>query len=659
MPHRRVILTPRPARRRPVPAYQVRRGVRASGEPHDAPASDAIDQRDALAPAADSEVVVPLADGAATEAPAVDQDDEPDGGVVADDAASLDEATLDRDDNEADDAEAADGGVDDGEDYADVARSVEEAAARERGESDEPVAAADVGATAALPGGDVRVLTPDEVRRQRAAAAGGQGTIPPGDIADAAGEAPRRHGRLRRLMIALGIIVGLTVIAALGYVLYIALAVNSAFDKAHVDATPPTVYTVNEQGTRVAVPTEQLAQYLPNWEEKDPVNLLLIGIDFRDGDEEPARSDSIIVMRIDPATKAVTMMSLPRDLLVTIPGYGEDKINAAFAYGEDEQPGAGPALLAETISYNMNIQINYFVTVDFAGFRKVIDTLGGITIDVDSPIKDDQYPSDDFGLTRVYFPAGLQGMDGETALRYARTRHGDNDIARSERQQQVLMAMRAKGSKVNVDLLLNAKTLIESMGESFRTDLSFNQVVGLANLARDVNPVDITRVNLWEAGALIEHNPEFDGDAFYMEFDEDIANDLFAKYFPMKAAVAQPTATSAPSATPAPAEPTATATVPPSSNLDTPILVRDDTSTNTGGDTAARILEKAGFTTVAREMGVNVAATTTIYDYASDPATATAIALQLGLDPSAVVPSSGGSGIVIVVGDDIVALHGQ
>ena len=722
MPHRRVILSPRPARRRPVPAYQVRRGARPAAGADDAvdhddalPVADPVAQPDDIQPRTDTEafdLVTPGEDGipadattelrldtdasareadvaadvaagdvaAEPEAPAADVPagdvaaepeastaDVTDGDVAAEPEAPAADVTDGDVAAEPDEpaADAADGDVAAepehvaaDEDYADVVRSVEEAAARDRGEvTAEPVVAAVDATAAAVASGEVTVLTPDDVRRQRAAVAGDGAAIPPeGGVAETHDQPHRR--RWKRWLLALGIILALGVVATLGYVLYIALAINNAYDKAHVDPTPYTVYTVNELGTPVAVPTDQLAQFLPNWDQKDPVTLLLIGIDFRNGDEEPARSDSIILMRIDPTTKGVTMMSLPRDLLVTIPGHGEDKINAAFAFGEDARAGSGAALLAETVSYNLKIQINYFVTVDFSGFRKIIDTLGGITVDVNTPVKDDQYPTEDFGLTRVYFPTGLQSMDGEAALRYARTRHDDNDIARSERQQQVLMAMREKGSKLNVDLVLGARPIIDSMGDSFRTDLSFNQLLALANLARDVNPADIVRVNLWQEGALIEHDPEFDGDAFYMTLDWNIVGDLFSRYFPMKAAAA-----SSPAVTTV--EPTATATaaataspiVPSGARLDTPITIRDDTSTNTGGAIAARILQDAGFTAVAQEMGVNIATSTTIYDYDSDPATAAAIAHHLGLDPSAVVPGTGGTGIVIIVGDDVVATH--
>jgi LCP family protein required for cell wall assembly len=333
--------------------------------------------------------------------------------------------------------------------------------------------------------------------------------------------------------------------------------------------------------------------------------------------------------------------------MVTVPGHGDDKINAAFALGENEQEGDGPALLSETISYNFNIPINYFVTIDFAGFRDVVDTIGGIVVDVPAPIKDDQYPTENFGLTRAYFPAGPQEMDGETALRYARTRHGDNDIARGERQQQVLLAIRQQA--VSRDLIRNADSLIRQFGDSVRTDLDFNQMLALANLGRGIDPQAITRVNLWERGVLSEHLSQSDDDPYYMEVDGSMMRDLVAQYFPTKTPAAQTQSPTSATASGTPEGTTTTLT----GNLNTPLIVQDNSSDNTGGATAMQMLTKAGFTAITQEMGADVSQTTTIYDYVNDPDTATLVAQKLGLDPSAVVPGNGGTGILIVVGDDL------
>ena len=99
----------------------------------------------------------------------------------------------------------------------------------------------------------------------------------------------------------------------------------------------------------------------------------------------------MIIVSINPPTKTVGMVSIPRDLLVTIPGYGDDKINAAYPYGSQADI-TGPGLAEATIEYNFKVNIDYYAEVDFTGFQKIIDTLGGVTLDVPAPIKDDEYP---------------------------------------------------------------------------------------------------------------------------------------------------------------------------------------------------------------------------------------------------------------------------
>src|SRR5690606_39902762 len=125
----------------------------------------------------------------------------------------------------------------------------------------------------------------------------------------------------------------------------------------------------------------------------------------------------------------VGMMSIPRDLLVTIPGLGEEKINAAYSAGE-ESGVTGAGLVRATVEYNFNIPIHYVAEVDFEGFQRIVDTLGGVTIDVPAPIKDDEYPGEQFNYTRIYFHTGLQHLDVNTARRFARTRSDDTHFIR-------------------------------------------------------------------------------------------------------------------------------------------------------------------------------------------------------------------------------------
>jgi anionic cell wall polymer biosynthesis LytR-Cps2A-Psr (LCP) family protein len=114
--------------------------------------------------------------------------------------------------------------------------------------------------------------------------------------------------------------------------------------------------------------------------------------------------------------------------------------------------------------------VHGFVQIDFQGFIRMIDTVGGITVDVPYPIRDDEYPAENYRYQRVYFPTGWQHLDGEEALVYARTRHQDGDTMRSVRQQQVLLALRDQA--VSLDLVTQLPTLIRQFGDSVRTDIS-------------------------------------------------------------------------------------------------------------------------------------------------------------------------------------------
>jgi LCP family protein required for cell wall assembly len=187
------------------------------------------------------------------------------------------------------------------------------------------------------------------------------------------------------------------------------------------------------------------------------MNVLLLGVDLRqDHPAEGIRSDTLILLHLDPAGGWGSLLSIPRDSITEIEGFGENKINTAFArgyenaeslYGSDVDPTAGgAALAASTVEQflglrDFNTRINYVATINFNGFAKMIDAIGGIEVDVPRPITDDAYPTEDFGTMTVHFDAGLQRMNGEKALQYVRTRHADSDFGRAERQQQVIRAI--------------------------------------------------------------------------------------------------------------------------------------------------------------------------------------------------------------------------
>ena len=247
-----------------------------------------------------------------------------------------------------------------------------------------------------------------------------------------------------------------------------------------------------------ATTTPDLTKQLP----PGRVNILLLGTDARAVDPTtPSRSDTLILFSVDTVKKTAGILSIPRDLLVTIPGFGVRKVNAAYAIGEFNQlPGGGQALAVQTISRffskNMggSIPIKYYVTVNFDGFEKVVDTIGGIDINVPEAIDDPQYPTPWFGYEHVHFDAGWQHMDGATALKYARTRHADSDFGRIQRQQQVILAVRQKALGLN--MLPQLPSLIDQFAGMVETNMDFNTQMGFAQLAASIKSSDIVTARI-------------------------------------------------------------------------------------------------------------------------------------------------------------------
>jgi LCP family protein required for cell wall assembly len=228
----------------------------------------------------------------------------------------------------------------------------------------------------------------------------------------------------------------------------------------------------------------------PDWQKKDRVNILLLGIDEREDQYGPWRSDTMIVLTIDPENNTAGILSIPRDLWVTIPGYSEERINTAHRTGDlKEYPGGGPALAVKTVQYNLGIPIHYYVRVNFSGFVEAIDTIGGVDINVEKEIDDPLYPDNAFGYDPLYIPAGLQHMDGALALKYARTRHGGSDFDRLRRQQQVIMAVRDKVLRLEMlpELLLRLPELLKTVGDSVQTDLQLDEMRNLVQLASEID----------------------------------------------------------------------------------------------------------------------------------------------------------------------------
>ena len=294
------------------------------------------------------------------------------------------------------------------------------------------------------------------------------------------------------------ILLTVTVLAVLGF--FTAGAVLAA---AHQPFNP--LETAAEQVAGTALPPlaqegiVPLATLPPNMPTPTPIptssaindgrtNILIMGIDRRPGEPFISRTDTMMLASINPLDNSISLLSIPRDLYVVIPGHGRDRINTAFVYGSgSNNPAGGAALAMQTIEYNLGVPVDHYLMVDFNAFIQTIDSLGGIDVYVPYDINDPTFPDMNYGYDPLYIPAGLQHLDGYTALKYARTRHQDNDFYRAERQQQLLLALRDKALGLGfTELLRQAPGMYARLSDGIRTDLSLEELLQLANIAKDV-----------------------------------------------------------------------------------------------------------------------------------------------------------------------------
>jgi LCP family protein required for cell wall assembly len=224
--------------------------------------------------------------------------------------------------------------------------------------------------------------------------------------------------------------------------------------------------------------------------------VLLLGLDARPG-ESTGRSDALVVAHIDPERQTAALLSLPRDLWVAIPGIGEGKINGAYVQG-------GAQTAAATVGQALGVKIDHTVVIDFAGFRSLIDALGGITVDVPRELYDSKFPTDDYGIVEAHFLPGPQLMDGKQALTYSRIRHPDSDFARMRRQQAVLIGISAKLRKLGAfQSLHEADRLTGALVPYVRTSLGRGTAAQLLWSLRGLDPAGVGRLIL-DGGMLQE-----------------------------------------------------------------------------------------------------------------------------------------------------------
>jgi LCP family protein required for cell wall assembly len=255
-----------------------------------------------------------------------------------------------------------------------------------------------------------------------------------------------------------------------------------------------------------------IADELEPWSGTERINILLLGTDRRCDETGPNHSDTLLLATIDPKSMTATLFSLPRDLWVEIPGFGVDRINQSFYFGQIyEYPGGGPALASETVESFLGVPVDYFVTVDFQSFEDAVNLIGGIVIDVPESIDDPNYPDNCYGYEPFSIEAGRQRLDGAAALKYARTRASlGGDVDRAGRQQAVLMAIRDQVLNLNQlpKLIAQASTLWRTFQENVKTNLSLEDALEIALLVQDIEADNINTAVLDYDYVYIETTPD-------------------------------------------------------------------------------------------------------------------------------------------------------
>ncbi|HSB01070.1 MAG TPA: LCP family protein [Anaerolineales bacterium] len=259
-------------------------------------------------------------------------------------------------------------------------------------------------------------------------------------------------------------------------------------------------FTPNAEGTPVAntndpqqlpppitVPESDLP---PAWDGASRISVLIIGLDYRDwvAGEGAPRSDTMIVLTVDPLTKTAGMISIPRDMWVNIPGFGYGRINMAYSLGAGSQlPGGGPELARQTVEQFLGVPIQYYAQVDFNTFVEFIDLIGGVDVYNDEKLRLDQVGP---GKDKVVITCcGMRHLRGDVALAYARFRKDkDGDVSRARRQQKVILAIRDKvTSPENFPVLIGkAQQFYEKFSTGINTNMPFDTALRLGVLAKDI-----------------------------------------------------------------------------------------------------------------------------------------------------------------------------
>ena len=262
----------------------------------------------------------------------------------------------------------------------------------------------------------------------------------------------------------------------------------------------------------------------PAWSGQERLNVLLLGIDTREGDKTDQNTDTMLVVSLDPINKTASMLSIPRDVYIDRPGTYQGKVNGAYATG-------GPPLVRRVVGDLLGIPIHAYALINFEAFNRIIDGVGGVMIDAKRPVRDEFYPTTDFGVERLDIAAGPQLMHGDTALKYARSRHDSSDYSRAKRQQDIISALRTRLAQP--EALRSLPALVDTVGTTIETDFDPANTLPLARTGTGIDSSDIRSEVLFPCGGDFPHcelTQTNDG-GFYLIPNKSKILDLAAQLF--------------------------------------------------------------------------------------------------------------------------------
>jgi LCP family protein required for cell wall assembly len=245
------------------------------------------------------------------------------------------------------------------------------------------------------------------------------------------------------------------------------------------------------------IPLQAVGPTPDPWDGKNRVTVLVMGLDYRDWEGGgPSRTDTMILLTIDPVTNTAGILSIPRDLWVNIPGYGYAKINQAYYFGElNNLPGGGPALAVETVKEFLGVDINYYAQIDFSAFEKFIDELDGVKLDIPEEITVYTIGGD----KAIKLEPGRVTLPGNIALAYARNREtAGSDFDRAKRQQQVIMAVRDRILSFDMlpKLITRAPAIYNELSSGISTNMTLDEASKLGWLAIQLPKENITQAQI-------------------------------------------------------------------------------------------------------------------------------------------------------------------